>query len=115
MPRLVVISGPERSGKMPLARVLLQGDPELILVHRDHLRASFEVNSVDEWHITLLMSDLARGILRLEFSPIVVAWNLEPADRELWQTVAADAGVRLEWLDVRDPEVARLIPPLETV
>lgn len=109
--KLVVIAGPERSGKMPLARSIMQNDPDLVLVHRDFLRTSFE-SKVDEWHITLLMADLVRGILRIDRSPIVVAWNLERADRDLWVTIAVEFQVNLEWLDVRNPEVAARIPPL---
>jgi len=109
--KLVVIAGPERSGKMPLARSLLAADPTLMLVHRDHLRASFEINQPDEWEITMLMGDLARGLLQLSMSPLVVAWNLEQADRDLWTGIATAAMVELRWLDVRRPEVAAMIPP----
>jgi hypothetical protein len=112
MTRLVVVAGPANSGKMPLAKKLLQAEPDLVCVHRDYLRDSF-INQLDEWHITVLMADLAAGILRLQRSPIVVAWNMEPSDRELFGNVAADAGVRLEWLDVREPWVASMIPPME--
>jgi predicted kinase len=113
MPRLVVISGPANSGKMPLAKRLMAEDPGLICVHRDYLRTSF-VNQVDEWHITALMADLARGILRMGLSPIAVAWNMEPVDRELWADVASEAQVRMEWLDVREPHVAAMIPLMDT-
>lgn len=110
--RFITIAGPANSGKMPLARKLMQGDADLILVHRDFLRASFEAQ-VDEAHITLLMGDLVRGILRIDRSPIVVAWNLEQSDARLWLEVAREFGVALEWLDVRQPRVAAMIPPLE--
>lgn len=111
MPRLVVIAGPEKSGKMPLARRLLDGDSNLALVHRDHLRIHL-VATLDEWAITLLMGDLARGLLRLGKSPVICAWNLDPADRALWESIAEEFEVRLEWLDVREPWVASMIPPL---
>lgn len=112
MTRLVVIAGPEKSGKMPLARKLMKTDPDLVLVHRDHLRASFEA-AVDEALITLLMGDLTRGLLRADRSPIVVAWNLEAFDRELWLGIATEHVVPLCWLDVRQPKVAAMIPPME--
>ncbi len=99
---------------MPLGRRLLSEDADLVLVHRDHIRASFEINVPDEWHITLLMADLARGILRLDKSPIVVAWNLEDGDRALWGEVAADMAIPLEWFDVREPGVRAMIPPVTT-
>lgn len=110
--QMVVIAGPEKSGKMPLARALMAQDPDLVLVHRDYLRTSFEA-AVDEGHITLLMGDLARGILNIGRSPIVVAWNLEAMDRDLWLSIAAEAAVPLRWLDVRQPVVAAMIPPME--
>jgi len=113
MARLVVIAGPANSGKMPLARRLLTEDPDLVLVHRDHLRASFEAK-LDEWDITLLMADLVEGILGLGRSPVVAAWNLDPADKELWEATAKAHLVKLEWMDVREPKVAALIPPLVT-
>jgi hypothetical protein len=109
--KLVVISGPDKSGKMPLARELMKRDADLVLVHRDHLRAAFEAK-VDEWHITLLMGDLVTGILQIGRSPIVVAWNLEPFDRSLWTSIAAKFDIPMEWLDVREPAVAVLIPEM---
>jgi hypothetical protein len=113
MPLVVVIAGPEKSGKMPLARKLMSEDPDLVLVHRDFLRTSFEAR-LDEGHITMLMGDLACGILRIGRSPIVVAWNLEEFDRRLWSGIADLHGVDLRWLDVREPEVAAMIPPMES-
>lgn len=111
MTRLVVIAGLACSGKMPLARKLMAEDADLVLVHRDHLRASFET-SIDEWHVTCLMGDLARGILRLGRSPIIVAWNLDVLDTALWTGVADEFQVALTWLDTSDPDVAAMIPPL---
>lgn len=113
MPRLVVIAGPERSGKMPLARKLMSEDPDLVLVHRDHLRDSFE-SKVNEGHITMLMGDLVCGILRVGRSPIVVAWNLEVTDRRLWTSISDMFDISLQWFDVTEPAVAILIPRLET-
>lgn len=109
--KLVVISGPDKSGKMPLARKLMKQDADLVLVHRDHLRASFEA-AVDEGHITLLMGELARGILRLGRSPIIVAWNLDRMDRDLWTVISIQFNVPMEWLDVRAPAVAAMIPEM---
>jgi hypothetical protein len=40
--KLVVIAGPECSGKMPLARKLMAENADLVLVHRDFVRASLE-------------------------------------------------------------------------
>lgn len=97
---------------MPLARKLMAQDDDLVLVHRDHLRASFEAR-LDEGHITILMGDLARGILRLGRSPIVVAWNLHPMDCELWTRISGEFKVPMDWLDTGQPEVATMIPPLE--
>ena len=112
MRRLVVIAGPANTGKMPLARKLMAEDPDLLLVHRDYLRDSLH-NQLDEGYITLLMGDLARGILRLGRSPIVVAWNLESFDWYLWHQVAQEFNVPINWLDVREPHVAAQIPPEE--
>lgn len=109
--RLVVISGPDKSGKMPLARELMKQDADLVLVHRDFLRTSFE-SHVDEWQITLLMGDLVTGILQIGRSPIIVAWNLEPFDRALWTSIAKKFETPMEWLDVREPAVAAMIPEM---
>ena len=111
MQRLVVIAGPERSGKMPLARRLMSGDNSLMCVHRDDIRAAL-VNPLDEGHITLCMGALAGMLLSLGSSVIVVAWNLEPADRDLWTRIAADHGAPMAWMDVRDADVAAMIPPM---
>jgi predicted kinase len=110
--RFVVIAGPASSGKMPLARRLISEDATLALVHRDDLRAAFGAK-IDEWHITLAMGALAHTLLRFGYSVIVCAWNLEPADRQLWTEIADEFSTPLEWLDVRQPEVAALIPPLK--
>jgi len=109
--KLIVIAGPDKSGKMPLARELMKRDSDLVLVHRDFLRASFEAH-LDESYITLLMGWLARGILCIERSPIIVAWNLERMDRDLWSSIATQFDVPMEWLDVREPSVAAMIPAL---
>ena len=109
--KIVVISGPDKSGKMPLARELMKRDADLVLVHRDFLRSSFETQ-VDEAHITLLMGWLVRGILCIERSPIIVAWNLERMDRDLWDSIATQFDVPMEWLDVREPTVAAMIPEM---
>lgn len=109
--RIVVVAGPACSGKMPLARVLMRLDSDLVLVHRDFLRASFE-SKIDEGDITVLMGDLARGILRIGRSPIIVAWNLERFDVDLWTSIAVESNVTMEWLDVREPDVAAMIPEM---
>jgi hypothetical protein len=51
--------------------------------------------------------------LRIQRSPIIVAWNLEKSDRDLWFGIAAEFQVGLSWLDVSLPSVAAMIPPLE--
>lgn len=109
--RFVVIAGPANTGKMPLARWLMKDDDGLKLVHRDFVRSSFE-SHLDEWHITLVMADMVRRLISLGHSAIVCAWNLDPADRALWTGIATEYSVNLEWLDVREAEVAALIPPM---
>lgn len=112
MGRLVVVAGPERSGKMPLARRLMSEDPSIVMVHRDTIRASL-ITLDDESLITRLMGRIASDLLDAGHSVIVCAWNMEPADADQWNGLAEDAGIKAEWFDVRDPAVAALIPPLE--
>lgn len=112
MGRLVVVAGPERSGKMPLARRLMSEDPSIVMVHRDTIRASL-ITLDDESLITRLMGRIASDLLDAGHSVIVCAWNMEPADADLWNGLADAAGIKAEWCDVRDPAVAALIPPLE--
>ncbi|ORE87724.1 AAA family ATPase [Aurantimonas sp. 22II-16-19i] len=112
MQRLVVISGPANTGKMPLAKRLMAEDRSLMCVHRDDIRAAL-VNPLDEGHITLCMGALAGMLLSLGSSVIVGAWNLDPEDRQLWTRIAADHGAPMAWLDVREPDVAALIPPMD--
>jgi predicted kinase len=111
--RLVIVAGPANSGKMPLARRLIADDPSLALVHRDDLRSALAAK-LDEWHITLLMASLVRQLLSLGHNVIVCAWNLERADWNLWLGLATEHSAEMEWLDVREPDVAALIPPMET-
>lgn len=111
--RLVVISGGYQTGKMPLARRLREEDPSLCLVHRDDIRVALGA-PVTEGHITLIMVTLARQLLGWGYSVINVAWNLHGMDRFRWERVAEEHGVELEWLDVSRPEVAALIPAMET-
>lgn len=87
-------------------------DPELVLVHRDALRSAMETLR-DEADVTLIMAAVARELLCQRRPPIVVAWNLEPSDRELWEDLAGEFGVEMQWLDTREPTVAARIPPLE--
>lgn len=110
--RLVIVAGPACSGKYPLARRLMSEDPSLVMVHRDTIRASL-ITLDDESLITRLMGNIASDLLDAGRSVIVCAWNMEPADGDLWNRLADKAGIRAEWLDVRDPAVAALIPPLE--
>lgn len=112
MQRLVVIAGPANTGKMPLARRLMEDDARLVLVHRDLVRAAMPGVSVSEGHITQVMGAMARTLLWQGYSVVAVAWNLEPEDVFLWTAVAADSRLSPEWLDVRRPEVAAMIPPL---
>lgn len=112
MPRLVIVAGPANSGKMPLARRLMSEDPSLVMVHRDTIRASL-ITLDDESLITRLMGRIASDLLDAGHSVIVCAWNMEPADADLWNGLAKDAGIKAEWFDVRDPDVAALIPPLD--
>lgn len=111
--RLVVIAGPANSGKMPLARKLMQDDETLALVHRDDLRTVLGTQ-IDEWHITLLMAALTRSLLSFGRDVVVCAWNMDISDWHLWQGIATEFSAKMEWLDVRKPEVAALIPPLAT-
>lgn len=111
MARLVVVAGPANTGKMPLARRLMSEDPSLALVHRDDLRRDLSAK-LYEWHITLVMAAIVRCLLSLGGNVIVCAWNMEPEDRMVWDGLAAEHSAGLEWFDVRQPEVAALIPPL---
>jgi hypothetical protein len=111
MKRLVVISGPANSGKMPLARRLCVNDPRLLLVHRDHIREGL-INEVAEGTITHLMAEMAKRLLNWDYSVCACAWNLEHTDHLIWDEVALETGATLEWLDVREPDVAALIPPM---
>lgn len=112
MKRLVVIAGPACSGKLPLAKTLMEKDPSLVLVHRDALRDAI-VTKVDEWTITEAMGVLAAVLLQAGHAVVACAWNLEPEDKALWQRIAARCRAPLVWLDTRRPEVHALIPPLE--
>lgn len=114
MPRLVVVAGPANSGKMPLARRLMSEDPSLVMVHRDTIRASL-ITLDDESLITRLMGHIASDLLDAGHSVIVCAWNMEKSDEHLWTNIARNAGVALEWMDVRCPEISALIPPLEAL
>lgn len=110
--RLIVISGEANTGKMPLARALAEQEYDLVIVHRDDFRKMF-VNPVDENHITYAMNATTKSLLAHGYSVIVVAWNMEKTDMDMWTTVAKDFQIPLVWLDARTPEVQRLIPPME--
>jgi predicted kinase len=111
MPRLIVISGPANTGKMPLARKLMADAPELALVHRDDIRRDLAA-TIDEGIITHVMGDMTRRLLKSGHPVVVCAWNMDKMDHDLWFDVARDAEAPLVWLDVRAPEVAAMIPPL---
>lgn len=108
MQRLVVIAGPANSGKYPLAQKLCAADPSLLLVHRDTIRSGL-VNKTNEGQITHLMGVMAEKLLGWGYSVCACAWNLEHSDHIMWDEVAAQSGVKLEWIDVRDLEEER--PP----
>lgn len=110
--RLIIVAGGPNSGKMPLARKLIEASPELILVHRDDIRRDLGGNgSIDEGVITYIMGDMTRRLLDNGHSVIVVAWNLEQMDQDLWLRLSREAKIPFTWMDVRTPEIAALIPP----
>jgi len=111
MKRLIVISGPANTGKMPLARKLMADSPELALVHRDDIRRDLGT-VLDEGLITHLMGDLARRLLEANHPVVVCAWNLQKMDHDLWFAIARETEAPIVWLDVRAPEAAAMIPPL---
>ncbi|HEV7255739.1 MAG TPA: AAA family ATPase [Mesorhizobium sp.] len=111
MKRLIVISGPANTGKMPLARKLMADAPELALVHRDDIRRDL-CATVDEGVVTHLMGEMARLLLGVGYPVIVCAWNLQKSDHDLWFEIARDTDAPIVWLDVRAREVAAMIPPL---
>lgn len=108
MPKLIAIAGPPNSGKMPLAKVLMKKDPSLILVHRDQVRSLFPI---DENKLTILMGWIARSLLTQEHNVIFVGQNLLKEDRVRLALIGMDYEFKL--MDTRDPEVHKLIPPLE--
>lgn len=110
--RLVVVAGLANSGKMPLARRFMAEDPALRMVHRDTIRDSI-ITETDEALLSCVMWDIADRLAENGRSVIVCAWNLEASDRQMWELLARQRGMALEWYDTRDPETARLIPPLE--
>lgn len=112
MPHLVVIAGPANSGKMPLAQELLSATPQPVLLHRDLVRQAL-VTPVDEWVLTLCTAAAARPLLQSGHNVVAVGWNMEPADRELWESVSEETDSEFIWLDTRDPKVHQMIPPLE--
>lgn len=112
MTRLIVISGPANTGKMPLARELQRIDQNLCIVHRDDIRAMLNA-PCDEWNITLMMGDITGRLLAAKKPAIVCAWNLEKEDMLLWMETAHKYSVPLVWLDVRASEVKAMIPPTE--
>jgi predicted kinase len=112
MTRLIVISGPEKSGKMPLARAIMDRNHGMVLISRDRLRDAI-VAPLDEFHMTHCMAAFARAVLAAGVDAVVHAWNLEPMDREIWQRIAAEARASLVWLDTREAEVQQMIPALD--
>jgi predicted kinase len=111
MVSLVVIAGPANSGKLPLAKHLLKKNPDLLLVHRDTIRESL-VNQLDEALISWLMYSMADYLLSAGRSVVICAWNLEQFDRDLWLGLSVKREARLIWLDTREEEVKKLIPPV---
>lgn len=109
MPEFIVVAGPPNSGKHPLA-CDLAAKRGLIVVSRDYLRTATGLR--DEGLMTLSMADLASGLLKRGQGVVVCAWNMESSDRRLWGDIAAEAGVKMQWLDTREPDVQAMVPPI---
>lgn len=109
MASLIVVAGPPNSGKHPLA-LDLAAKQNLIVISRDRLRDATGLR--DEGLMTRAMADLASRVLAGGYGVVVCAWNMEPSDRQLWEQVARDASVKLEWLDTREPDVQAMVPPM---
>lgn len=108
---LIVVAGLERSGKMPLARLLASQGPDRFIVSRDSLRSAVET-PIPEQALTLLARHVAQFFLIYDWIPIVVGWNLERWDRVVFEGLAAEQMADLRWLDTREPSVAAMVPPL---
>lgn len=109
--RIVVISGTANSGKMPLARRLMEDDPSLCLVHRDHIREMLGAK-VDEAHISYVMNAMTTSLIASGYPVLICAWNLEAMDMDMWTNIAKGFEIPLVWLDTRTPEGQKFIPPL---
>lgn len=113
MTNLYIICGPEKSGKMPLARALMEKAPGMVLVSRDRVRDAI-VTKIDEWDISLLMADMVVSLLKRRRSVVVCAWNMERCDRNMWDDIAKRFKLNTyRWLDTRDPVIKRVIPAMD--
>lgn len=109
--KLMVIAGPANSGKMPLARKLLELNPAMVMVHRDPLRAML-TNERDEAFLTLLMVDIVQALLRAGRDVLQVSQNLHPDDYKRWEACAVAYKADFWWLDTTHHAVREMIPPM---
>lgn len=100
---LVVVAGPAGCGKTPLAQ-LWAYEKGWMLVHRDQLRTLL-YNPIDERDLTLIQADLAKSLLSLNYSVIVVGQNQASTDKILWERTAKEEGAKLSWCNATSYEL----------
>lgn len=109
---ITVIAGPARTGKLPLARAIMERNLSYVLIHRDAIREALVVE-VAERNLSVLTVAMARSLLHSGHSVMVVGWNMDVFDVHLWNGLRAEVGCELTWLDTREPDVAAMIPPMD--
>lgn len=109
---ITVIAGPAKTGKLPLARAIMERNNSYVLVHRDFIREAL-VTEIPEGDLTLLTVAIARSLFQSGHSVLVVGWNMMEADNHRWIELCAEVECKLVWLDTREPDVAAMIPAMD--
>lgn len=111
---LYIIAGPANTGKMPLARAILEKRQDMTLVHRDLIRSALLGAAIAEDQLTLIMRDIVNALLQEERSVLVCAQNLHPHDKEVWDQFPRRYNIaRYSWWDTREADVQKLIPAMD--
>lgn len=105
MPRLVVVHGPQNSGKIARVWEVAASDPTMHIVHRDTLRVGFG-RRVHEDTLTALMADVTFRFLVAGHSVVTAMPDMTEKDRIMWSRLASEASASVEWIDTSEQVAA---------
>lgn len=95
-PRLIVVSGPAGSPKLPTLWRIAAPDANMLLLHPDQIRVAFG-RTVTEPDLLKLLATMALSLLDSGYS---VATAGSAGSRKIWEDTARTGKADMEWIEL---------------